>query len=55
MMEDVDAFVFDKEAVEDWYLLQQIVNHAKLSEAYLNLARDFEVMEAKTLDYFDSL
>ena len=49
------AFVFDKVAVEDWYLLQEIINNAKLTEGYLNLAPDIEVMEAKTLDDFDSL
>ena len=49
------ACVFDKEAVEDWYLLQEIVNNAKLSEGFLILARDIEVMEAKTLYDFDAL
>ncbi|KAL5573576.1 hypothetical protein UlMin_023173 [Ulmus minor] len=45
------TFVLDEESVEDdedRYLLQDIVNNAKLSEGYLNLARDIEVMEAKT-------
>lgn len=28
--------------------LQEIINNARLSEGYLTLARDIEVMEAKT-------
>lgn len=30
--------------------LQEIINNTKLSEGYLTLARDIEVMEAKTPD-----
>ncbi|KAJ8556144.1 hypothetical protein K7X08_022902 [Anisodus acutangulus] len=35
---------------EEREVLQEIVNNAKLSEGYLALARDIEVMEAKTPD-----
>lgn len=43
--------MLDEEAAaddEDREVLQDIINNAKLSEGYLNLARDIEVMEAKT-------
>ena len=33
---------------EDWEALQDIINNAKLSEGYLTLAPDIEVMEAKS-------
>ena len=33
---------------DDRDMLQDIVNNTKLSEGYLTLARDIEVMEAKT-------
>lgn len=33
---------------DDREALQDIVNNTKLSEGYLTLARDIEVMEAKT-------
>lgn len=45
------AFVLDEETAkddDDREVLQDIINNAKLSEGYLNLARDIEVMEAKT-------
>ena len=45
------AFVLDEESVaddDDRIQLQDIINNSKLSEGYLNLARDIEVMEAKT-------
>lgn len=33
---------------DDRYALQDIVNNVKLSEGYLTLARDIEVMEPKS-------
>lgn len=45
------TFELDPEMVEndvDREMLQDIVNNTKLSEGYLTLARDIEVMEAKT-------
>jgi 26S proteasome regulatory subunit N1 len=45
------TFELDQEMVandEDKEALQDIVNNSKLSEGYLTLARDIEVMEAKT-------
>jgi 26S proteasome regulatory subunit N1 len=33
---------------EDREVLQDIINNSKLSEAYLTLARDIEVMEPKS-------
>lgn len=45
------AFELDREMVandDDKEALQDIVNNTKLSEGYLTLARDIEVMEAKT-------
>ncbi|CAE6171490.1 unnamed protein product [Arabidopsis arenosa] len=45
------TFVLDQEMVaneQDREALQDIVNNTKLSEGYLTLARDIEVMEAKT-------
>lgn len=33
---------------DDRFGLQEIINNGKLSEGYLTLARDVEVMEAKT-------
>ncbi|KAL5724264.1 26S proteasome non-ATPase regulatory subunit 2 A [Ranunculus cassubicifolius] len=44
-------FVLDEELVADddeREVMQDIVNNAKLSEGFLNLARDIEVMEAKS-------
>ncbi|XP_062116212.1 geranylgeranyl transferase type-2 subunit beta 1-like [Humulus lupulus] len=44
-------FVLDEEMVpedEEREALQDIINNAKLNEGYLNLARDIEVIEAKT-------
>ena len=45
------TFELDDEMVadeDDREALQDIVNNTKLSEGYLTLARDIEVMEAKT-------
>lgn len=45
------TFDLDDEMVaddDDREALQDIVNNTKLSEGYLTLARDIEVMEAKT-------
>lgn len=45
------TFELDREMVandDDKEALQDIVNNTKLSEGYLTLARDIEVMEAKT-------
>lgn len=45
------TFELDREMVandDDREMLQDIVNNTKLSEGYLTLARDIEVMEAKT-------
>lgn len=45
------AFLLEEDSVaddEERYQLQEIINNTKLSEGYLNLARDIEVMEAKT-------
>ncbi|KAK9285775.1 hypothetical protein L1049_024976 [Liquidambar formosana] len=45
------AFELDDEMVaddDDREALQDIINNTKLSEGYLNLARDIEVMEAKS-------
>ncbi|KAK9167763.1 hypothetical protein Scep_002954 [Stephania cephalantha] len=44
-------FILDEKTIMDAderEALQEIVNNAKLSEGYLNLARDVEVMEAKS-------
>ncbi|KAI4333922.1 hypothetical protein L6164_018673 [Bauhinia variegata] len=44
-------FVLDEEMVaneDDREILQEIINNSKLSEGYLTLARDIEVMEAKS-------
>lgn len=44
-------FELDAEMVaddDDRELLQDIINNSKLSEGYLNLARDIEVMEPKS-------
>lgn len=45
------SFELDDEMVaedDDREALQDIINNSKLSEGYLTLARDIEVMEAKT-------
>lgn len=45
------TFELDEEMVtddEDREMLQDIINNSKLSEGYLTLARDIEVMEAKS-------
>lgn len=45
------SFELDDEMVaddEDRYLLQDIINNSRLSEGYLTLARDIEVMEPKS-------
>ncbi|KAF9599925.1 hypothetical protein IFM89_001871 [Coptis chinensis] len=44
-------FVLDEAMVADYderEVMQEIINNAKLSEGYLNLARDIEVMEPKS-------
>lgn len=45
MLELDDEMVPDD---DDRYALQDIVNNVKLSEGYLTLARDIEVMEPKS-------
>ena len=45
------SFELDDEMVlddDDREQLQEIINNSKLSEGYLTLARDIEVMEAKS-------
>ena len=45
------AFELDEEMVsedDDREQLQEIINNSKLSEGYLTLARDIEVMEPKS-------
>ena len=45
------TFELDEKMVsddEDRELLQEIINNSKLSEGYLTLARDIEVMEPKS-------
>ena len=45
------TFELDEEMVaddEDREWLQEIINNSKLSEGYLTLARDIEVMEPKS-------
>ncbi|KAF6153766.1 hypothetical protein GIB67_000999 [Kingdonia uniflora] len=46
----VDFFILDEDMIAektDREALQEIINNTKLSEGYLNLARDIEVMEPK--------
>lgn len=45
------TFELDEEMAaddEDREMLQEIINNSKLSEGYLTLARDIEVMEPKS-------